>query len=123
VAGDPTLDRPLRSGQDSLVAEMAHLRIERAAQGYRDRLRSYAVILDGREAGRVKRGQAIEIAVSPGSHVAMLKLDWCSSPRLTFAVSPGEVAMLACRPGGSLMSAPWDVLFARGGYVAIERVG
>ncbi|MDP9333959.1 MAG: hypothetical protein M3Q30_11730, partial [Actinomycetota bacterium] len=85
------------------MAEMAHLRVERAASGYRDRLRSYAVILDGRDAGRVKRGQAIEIALSPGSHVAMLKLDLCSSPRLTFSVSPGEVVILACRPGGSAL--------------------
>src|SRR5438445_12483076 len=102
---------------------MAHLRVERAANGYRDRLRAYAVILDGQEAGRVKRGQAIEIALSPGSHVAMLKMDWCSSPRVTFAVSPGEVAILACRPGGSALSAPWHSLFASGRYVASERAG
>ena len=101
---------------------MAHLRVERAARGYRDWLRSYAVILDGRQAGRIKRGQAIEIAVSPGSHVAMLKLDWCSSPKLTFAVSPGEIAILACRPGGSALLAPWHLLFARGRYVAIDRI-
>jgi hypothetical protein len=104
------------------VAEIAHLRVERAPNGYRDRLRSYAVILDGRKVGGVRRGQAIEIDISPGSHVAMLKMDWCSSPRLTFGVSAGEVACLACRPGGSLLSAPWHSLFARGRYVAIERI-
>ena len=123
---DITSDRrstdTLRSGHHALVAEMAHLRVERAAHGYRDRLRSYAIILDGREAGRVKCGQAVDIAVSPGSHVAMLKLDWCSSPRLTFSVSPDEVVILACRPGGSALSAPWHFLFARGRYVAIDRV-
>jgi hypothetical protein len=101
---------------------MAHLRVERAANGYRDRLRSYAVILDGRKAGGVRRGQVIEIDISPGSHVAMLKMDSCSSPRLTFVVSPGEVVVLACRPGGSLLSAPWHMLFVRRGYVAIERI-
>src|SRR5712691_2742147 len=101
---------------------MAHLRVERLASGYRDWPRSYAVILDGRKVGGVRRGQVIEIDISPGSHVAMLKIDWCSSPRLTFSVSPSEVVVLACRPGGSLLSAPWHMLFARGGYVAIERV-
>jgi hypothetical protein len=101
---------------------MAHLRVERAAEGYRDWLRSYTVILDGLELGRVKRGQRIETAVSPGSHVATLKIDWCSSPPLTFFVSPGEIAILSCRPGGSLLSSPWQMVFARGRYVAIDRV-
>ncbi len=101
---------------------MAHLRVERAADGYRDRFRTYAVVLDGRAVGRIKRGQAIEIAVSPGAHVAMLRIDWCASPHLTFSVSPGEVAVLACRSGGSLLSAPWHTLFARGRYVTIDRI-
>jgi hypothetical protein len=105
------------------VAEIAHFRVERAADGYRDRFRMYTVILDGRNVGRIKRGQAIEIDISPGSHVAMLKLVWCSSPRLTFSVSPGEDVILACRPGGSALSAPWHFLFARGRYVAVDRVG
>jgi hypothetical protein len=120
--GRSALDPWSDSGHNAFVAEIAHLRVERAADGYRDRLRSYAVILDGREAGRVKRGQAIEIDISPGAHVAMVKLDWCSSPQLTFSVSPGEVVVLACRPGGALLSAPWHFLFARGGYIAIDRI-
>jgi hypothetical protein len=104
------------------VAETAHFRVERAVDGYRDRFRRYAVILDGRVVGRIKPGQAIEIDISPGSHVAMVKIDWCSSPRLTFSVSPGEDVVLACRPGGSLFAAPWQMLFASGRYVAIDRV-
>ena len=67
-------------------------------------------------------GKPSRVAVSPGSHVAMLKLDWCSSPRLTFSVSPGEFVILACHPGGSALSAPWHFLFARGHYIAIDRV-
>jgi hypothetical protein len=85
-------------------------------------LRGYAVILDGRKVGTVKRGQAIEIAIEPGSHVAMLRVDWCSSPQVTFSASPGEVVTYACRPGGSAWSLPLRVLFDRAHYVAIDRV-
>jgi len=104
------------------VAESATFRLERTAQGYSDRLRGYTLILDGRKAGRVKRGQAIDLAIEPGSHSAVLRVDFCSSPTVTFAASPGEVVTYACRPGGSAWSLPLRVLFDRRNYVAIDRV-
>jgi hypothetical protein len=104
------------------VTESAHLRVERMAEGYSDRLRGYAVMLDGRKVGTVRRGRTFEIGIEPGSHEVMLRVDWCSSPRVRFSAPPGEIVTYACRPGGPAWSLILRVLFDRKRYVAIDRV-
>jgi hypothetical protein len=104
------------------MTESAQLRVERAPKGYPDRLRAYNIILDGRKVGPVKSGEAIDIAMEPGTHAAMLKIDWCSSPAVAFSATPGEIVTFACRPS-PIWSSLWRAWFAKGRYVMIERAG
>jgi len=50
--------------------------------GYADRLRSYRVMLDGKEIGRIGNGETKSFPVGPGQHELVVKIDWCSSTTL-----------------------------------------
>lgn len=91
--------------------------LSRDRKGSRDIFRSYKVIIDGQEAGRIKRGQRLEFPLTPGRHVIFLRIDWCSSPRLELDVQPGQTVRLVCAPGGS----PRDGITDRNTYIDLHR--
>ncbi|MGE0632829.1 MAG: hypothetical protein AB7O96_10490 [Pseudobdellovibrionaceae bacterium] len=49
-----------------------------------DRLRSYKIFLDGLEVGKIRNGQTWRADCVDGQHTLQLKIDWCSSPELSF---------------------------------------
>jgi len=81
--------REVASDADAIV------RITRSSS-YADRLRAYQILIDGREAGRVKAGQSVEISVSPGTHSVVAKIDWCGSNTINFDVGAGQPACFEC---------------------------
>jgi hypothetical protein len=50
--------------------------------GWRDRVRRYQVIIDGERVAMIKRGQRIDLPVTPGRHVIFLQIEWARSPQL-----------------------------------------
>jgi hypothetical protein len=77
---------------------------------WRDRLRSYRVILDD-EVARINQGQAIELPVA-GRHDTLLEIDGCSSPTIEFDAQPGEVIIFVCEPADAIrlgrpLRMPW----------------
>jgi hypothetical protein len=75
--------------------------LSRAPGGWRDRLRRYQVVLDGEQVAAIKRGERIDLPVSPGTHSIFLKIDWARSPRLQLDIAPGQVVTLECAPTDS----------------------
>jgi hypothetical protein len=88
---------------------------------WRDRLRSYRVILDDDEVARIKQGQAIELPVSAGRHDILLEIDWCSSPTVEFDAQPGEVIRFVCEPADA-DEARVAVMHALATYISLTRV-
>jgi hypothetical protein len=88
------------TGMDSGIGD-ALLLLSRKREGWRDSLRSYLVILDGEQVARIRRGQAVELPVSPGRHEILLKVGIGSSPTVEVDAEPGEQIRLFCEPGGS----------------------
>src|SRR5450759_3770666 len=84
----------------SAPAGDADVVLSRERRGPRDLLRSYAVIIDGEQVAKIKRGQRLELSVSPGRHVIFLKIDWCRSPEVEIEATPGQKIQLTCAPGG-----------------------
>ena len=84
----------------SAVASKLHIRRRRSA--FHDRLRSYRVIVDGNDVGRIRAGEAWEYDVSPGHHTIRLRIDWTGSPSLAIQFSPGEVVELEVEKIGVL---------------------
>jgi hypothetical protein len=65
-----------------------------------DRLRKYTVLIDGKAAGHVGRGQSVQAEVPPGRHEVRLKIDWCGSPSVWVEATPGGRIQLAAEPTG-----------------------
>lgn len=94
--------------------------LSRKAGGWRDRLRSYRVILDGDQVAKVRPGQAIELPVSPGRHELLLEIDWCASPTVELDAEPGEVIRFSCEPADRV--SPEIVLYAPAAYIKLTRL-
>jgi hypothetical protein len=65
---------------------------------WRDRVRSYKLLIDGEICGEIRHGQEMEIAVSAGHHVAQARISWTGSPQLAFDVAAGETIRLRVQP-------------------------
>jgi hypothetical protein len=76
------------------------IRVRRTAKAFPDRLRKYAVMVDGARTGSVGRDETVVVPVAPGQHHIRLKIDWCSSPEVIADVPMGSQIALTCEPTG-----------------------
>lgn len=61
---------------------------------WRDKLRSYAILSDGKKVGSVKDGETSLIPLSQGRHDIAIKIDWQKSDALTVNIENGKVLKL-----------------------------
>ncbi|WP_157436018.1 hypothetical protein [Actinospica robiniae] len=78
--------------------DVGTLVLTRAKTGRRDGYRSYKVLIDGAEAGKIKRGETLRFPLAAGRHTLQLKIDWCASRIRPFAVQDGQAAAFGCAP-------------------------
>ena len=90
---------------------------------WRDRLRAYAVHVDGVERARLRDGEQTRIEVEPGWHSVRIKIDWAGSPSVAGSIAAGEEVRFVCGPAGSLLSAGRRAIFEPDQYVALELAG
>lgn len=104
--------------------QSALILLERTRGGYVDRLRSYEVILDGRRAASIARGQSLTLEAEAGHHTLHLRIDWCRSPSVDLDLSAAQEVHIRCWPNGrpTLKLFYW-VTFGRSRYIGIELVG
>jgi hypothetical protein len=57
---------------------------------YVNRLRTYRIYLDEVKLGNVGNGEAKEFIIPAGRHQVCAKINWCSSPTLSFEVNDQE---------------------------------
>jgi hypothetical protein len=77
---------------------MATIEIRRSPSGWRDAARSYKILVDEEEVGRVRRGEAARLPLGPGAHVVQLKADWKRSAQFTLNGDADEVFRFRCGP-------------------------
>jgi hypothetical protein len=109
------------TGAMSTPADGAVIAVTRERGGTRDLLRSYRVMIDSHKVGQVRRGQRIEVPVSPGRHKIFLQIDWCTSPVIELDAKAGEIIELDCAPGGSPVGALASVVADTGSYIQLTR--
>ncbi|MGK2862103.1 MAG: hypothetical protein ACSLE0_09235 [Chitinophagaceae bacterium] len=68
---------------------MATIILTRTSE-YVNRLRDYGVYIDGKKVGTMANGETKEFNVSSGQHTLFTKIDWCSSPTMTFSQGDNE---------------------------------
>ena len=101
------------------MSTSAWIDVERK-EGLRDRARAYKVMIDGQEAGTVRRGSQEGFQVTPGTHEVFLKIDWCRSPKLTVDVAGGQRAKVTCVPSGTIWTAIFAIVFKPTRYIDAE---
>src|SRR5687767_8729157 len=102
------------------TTEQARIVVRRKPGGYRDRVRSYKVKIDGTEHGTLPAGGTVEAAVVPGRHEVRVTIDWTGSPVVAVDVPPGGTAELYAEPAGSAIAAIWQ-LWTPHSYIRLER--
>jgi hypothetical protein len=103
-------------GSDALII------ISRSRGAWRDIARSYRVMLDGDQVAKVRRGQTVELPVTPGRHEVFLQIDWCSSPVVEVDAHPREIIKMICEPGGNAFAGLQDVTARTDTYISLTRV-
>jgi hypothetical protein len=78
-----------------MAAEQATLIIERET-GYADRLRSYRILIDGKQADTIRAKERKTLTLSPGRHSVQLGIDWATSNSLDIVAHPGDTFQVAC---------------------------
>src|SRR5262245_2227145 len=102
-------------------SDSAMIVLTRDRRGSRDIFRSYAVIVDGAQVAKVKRGQALRLPVSPGHHEIYLGIDRCRSPIVGLHASAGEIINLRCAPAGG-MNVVYDLVENPDRYIILQVV-
>ena len=70
----------------------------RRGGGWVDALRSWKVIIDGTERGRVRRNSVQTFEVDVGPHRVEMKIAWCGSNQVIIDLAEGHQVVLACQP-------------------------
>ncbi len=66
---------------------------------WQDFVRSYTLIVDGEEIGKLRRGTSLSVAVNQGRHTCQARISWTGSKELDVLVPPGtEVKILISPP-------------------------
>jgi hypothetical protein len=64
-----------------------------------NRVRSFKVLIDGQEAGRISNGATEQFPVAAGTHMVGCKVDWCGSNDYELNLQHGETAYVHVKSG------------------------
>jgi hypothetical protein len=92
----------------------------RRGDGYRDLLRSYRILVDGKDVAKIRRNSERRLPVSPGSHRVQLRIDWMGSPELQVFVDSGDHIVLLCGPNPAFSTSALSILRSDNSYVKLE---
>jgi hypothetical protein len=98
--------------------QVGQIVVTRPAGFYQDAVRRYRILIDGQEAGRLKRGDSLRHTVQAGRHSVVAKIDWSGSPAAQVDVPTGGTVTLKVGPGspvgGFFSSDKWLTLSVDG---------
>lgn len=98
----------------------AKITVRRDPTIWRDRLRSYKLVVDGRTIASVRSGEEKTVSVESGEHRVWMKISWCRSPILNVNLASGQRAKMACEPGGALPFALLYITVLRDRYINLR---
>ena len=84
-----------------------------------DMLRSYRILVNGKEAGKISHNSALEISVAPGPVTIEARLDWTRSQPLTINAVPGQTLEIEVRNHWGASRALWAISFGRNSYLLL----
>jgi hypothetical protein len=77
---------------------------------WRNRARSYAILIDGAEVGKIANNTSEEFTVADGAHTIIAKISWCSSNVFDVTVKGNDIAYLRVKSGMKYFSVLYAIL-------------
>jgi hypothetical protein len=84
-----------------------------------DVLRSYRILVNGREAGKIGNNSTLEISAPAGPVTIEARLDWVRSQPLTIQAVPGQTIEIEVRNHWGAPRALWAISFGRNSYLLL----
>jgi hypothetical protein len=86
------------AGTQDVETSTATVLISRRSGYWRDSIRSYVVLIDGRRSGAVSQGNTFAANLPPGEHTVRMRIDFLKSKPLTRDLQEGVTWDLECYP-------------------------
>ena len=86
---------------------------------YQDRIRSYRILLNGKDAGKIANDSTLEIRAPSGSTTIEARIDWGRSRPLTINTAPGETVEIEVRNRWGIGMALWASTFGKNTYLLL----
>jgi hypothetical protein len=105
------------------MEQQAQITIQRTTN-HLDRLRSYKIKLNGTIVGKVKAGESTTIAIAPGRHSIVLRIDWCGSEMIVFEAKPAQHLHFECGSnitGWRILLMYWYITFQTNQYLWFKQ--
>jgi hypothetical protein len=90
--------------------------------GYADALRSYRILVNGREVGAIARDSVLDIKVPPGRATIEARLDWGRSRPLTIEASPGRRTEIEVSNNWGALLSLWAITIGFRSYLALRPI-
>ncbi|QGX08797.1 hypothetical protein EEW87_17485 (plasmid) [Janibacter melonis] len=94
----------------------AIIRVTRSNEWWANRLRKFSILINGREVGKVSRGETVEFEIPPGQFDIQAKIDWTGSDLIKGDADDGEVRSFTVSNGDTLGG-----LFRTDRYLSLEE--
>jgi hypothetical protein len=94
---------------------MPKLVIKRSSE-YNNSLRNYGIYIDGEKADTIANGETKELTITTGRHTLYFKIDWCSSPEVSFDITDSDIKSVLV---GGFKNGSWMVP-AAGGIILLS---
>jgi hypothetical protein len=102
-------------------AGSCRLRVTRAG-GYADYLRSYTIIVNGKEVGTIGRNSTAEFVVPSGRLTVEASVDWGRSTPIEIDARPDQTVALEVSNRWGALLALWAITFGSGSYLQLRQL-
>jgi proline racemase len=99
-------------------ANMCTIRVVRPSQ-FADMIRSYQILLNGKDAGTISRNGVLEIAVPAGPITIEATIDWGRSRPLAINTVPGQLIEIEVSNHWGALLALWAITFGKNSYLLL----
>jgi hypothetical protein len=98
--------------------KMCTIRIIRPSR-FVDVLRSYRILLNGKEAGKISHNGVLEVETPAGAVTIEARIDWARSQPLMANTTPGQTVEIEVTNRWGALSALWAITFGRNSYLLL----
>ncbi len=90
--------------------------------GYADWLRSYIILVDGKQVGTIARNGVLDLEVPAGPRSIDARIDWARSRPLTIEAAPNRTIEVQVSNDWNPLLALWAITFGSRNYLTLKQL-